>query len=48
VDLIRDSEELPSTETLGGFGTIFGFQTYAKVLTVKSLIDYVFSNVVGE
>jgi peptide/nickel transport system substrate-binding protein len=35
VDLIRDTVELPYTETLGGFGAIFGFQTYAKVLTVK-------------
>jgi ABC-type transport system substrate-binding protein len=35
VDLIRDTVELPYTETLGGFGAVFGFQTYAKVLTAK-------------
>ena len=35
VDLIRDTIELPYTDTLGGFGAVFGFQTYAKVLAAK-------------
>jgi ABC-type transport system substrate-binding protein len=35
VDLIRDTVELPYTDTLGGFGAVFGFQTYAKVLAAK-------------